>query len=163
MCVSSVMSDPATTWTAARQPPLSMGCSLVHGKNTGVGCHVLSPVLDLSALKSLGCLLQGIFPTQGLNPHLLHWQVDPLTQVPSKKKNEQMDVRHFYPLPSSRRRDWRAQHPFYCGRAERQGVFTSRSGGGSAEWLSTDEYTTMAATNRLLNNETDTTDKRFQS
>ena len=27
------------------------------GKNTGVGCHAL---------------LQGIFPTQGLNPHLLH-------------------------------------------------------------------------------------------
>ena len=28
-------------------------------KNTGVGCHVL---------------LQGIFPTQGLSPQLLHWQ-----------------------------------------------------------------------------------------
>ena len=86
VCVSSVTSDPATTWTAACQPPLSMGCPLVHGKNTGVGCHILSPVLDLSALKSLGCLLQGIFPTQGLNAHLLHWQVDPLTQAPSKKK-----------------------------------------------------------------------------
>ena len=33
--------------------PLSMGFS---GKNNGVGCHTL---------------LQGIFPTQGLNPHLL--------------------------------------------------------------------------------------------
>ena len=31
------------------------------GKNTGVGCHFLS---------------QGIVPTQGLNPRLLHWQVD---------------------------------------------------------------------------------------
>ena len=31
------------------------------GKNTGVGCHFL---------------LQGIFPTQGLNPSLLHWQMD---------------------------------------------------------------------------------------
>ena len=31
------------------------------GKNTGVGCHAL---------------LQGIFPTRGLNPHLLYWQVD---------------------------------------------------------------------------------------
>ena len=34
------------------------------GKNTGVGCHFL---------------LQGIFPTQGSNPyllHLLHWQAD---------------------------------------------------------------------------------------
>ena len=31
------------------------------GKNTGVGCHAL---------------LQGIFPTQGLNPGLLHcWQI----------------------------------------------------------------------------------------
>ena len=33
------------------------------GKNTGVGCHAL---------------LQGIFPTQGSNPRLLHWQVDSL-------------------------------------------------------------------------------------
>ena len=33
------------------------------GKNTGVGCHFL---------------LQGIFQTQGLNPHLLHWQADSL-------------------------------------------------------------------------------------
>ena len=33
------------------------------GKNTGVGCHFL---------------IQGIFPTQGSNPHLLHWQVDSL-------------------------------------------------------------------------------------
>ena len=31
------------------------------GKNTGVGCH---------------SLLQEIFPSQGLNPRLLHWQVD---------------------------------------------------------------------------------------
>ena len=31
------------------------------GKNIGVGCHFL---------------LQGIFPTQGSNPHLLHWQAD---------------------------------------------------------------------------------------
>ena len=37
------------------------------GKNTGVGCHAL---------------LQGIFPTQGLNPWplcLLHWQAGSLT------------------------------------------------------------------------------------
>ena len=33
------------------------------GKNTGVSCHFL---------------LKSIFPTQGLNPHLLHWQVDSL-------------------------------------------------------------------------------------
>ena len=33
------------------------------GKNTGMGCHFL---------------LQGIFPTQGVNPCLLYWQVDSL-------------------------------------------------------------------------------------
>ena len=33
-------------------------------KNTGVGCHLL---------------LQGIFPIQGSNPGLLHWQVDSLS------------------------------------------------------------------------------------
>ena len=55
-----------------------MGCSLigssVHGisqmrilafpsENTGVGCHFL---------------VQGIFPTQGSNPHLLNWQEESL-------------------------------------------------------------------------------------
>ena len=48
----------AASWTIARQGPLSMDSP---GKNTGVGCHFL---------------LQGIFLTQGLNPHLLHWQAD---------------------------------------------------------------------------------------
>ena len=33
------------------------------GKNTGIGCHFV---------------FQGIFPTQGSNPYLLHWQVDSL-------------------------------------------------------------------------------------
>ena len=53
----------ATPWTVAHQVPLSMGYS---SKNTGVSCHAL---------------LQGSFPTQGLNPHLLsllHWQADSL-------------------------------------------------------------------------------------
>ena len=48
-----------TPWTEVPPKPL---CPWdFPGKNTGVGCH----------------LLQGIFPTQGLNPnllHLLHWQ-----------------------------------------------------------------------------------------
>ena len=44
----------------ACQAPLSMGFS---GKNTRVGCHFL---------------LQGIFPTQGSNLHLLHWQAGSL-------------------------------------------------------------------------------------
>ena len=39
------------------------------GRNTGVGCHFL---------------LQGIFPTQGLNMSLLCWQADlPLSQLRS--------------------------------------------------------------------------------
>ena len=43
------------------------------GKNTGVGCHFL---------------LQGIFPTQGSNPHLLcllHWQASFLPPAPPGK------------------------------------------------------------------------------
>ena len=44
------------------------------GKNTGVVCHFL---------------LQGIFPTQGWNPRLLHWQVDslPLSHQGSPRRN----------------------------------------------------------------------------
>ena len=44
------------------------------GKNPGVGCHFL---------------LQGIFLTQGSNPHLLcllHWQADSTTETPGKQK-----------------------------------------------------------------------------
>ena len=58
-----------TPWTVAHQAPLFMGFS---GKNTGVGCHAL---------------LQGIFPTQGLNLHLLHWKVDSLPIEPPGKPN----------------------------------------------------------------------------
>ena len=45
--------------------------SSVHGilqENPGVGCHSL--------------LQEGIFPTQGLNPHLLYWQADSLPSEP---------------------------------------------------------------------------------
>ena len=42
--------------TVAYQAPPSMEFP---GKSTGVGCHFF---------------LQGIFPTQGLNPGILHWQ-----------------------------------------------------------------------------------------
>ena len=47
------------------------------GKNTGVGCHFL---------------LQGIFPIQGLNPCLLHWQADfsPLSHQGSPLTEEGM-------------------------------------------------------------------------
>ena len=48
------------------------------GKNTGVGCHFL---------------LGGAFPAQGLNPHLLHWQVDssPLSHQGSPAGMERKD------------------------------------------------------------------------
>ena len=49
-----------TSWTVARQAPLSMGFP---SKNTGMGCHFLP---------------QGIFLTQGSNLSLLHWQIDSL-------------------------------------------------------------------------------------
>ena len=55
----------------------SLPASSVHGtfpgKNTGAGCHFQ---------------VQGIFPTQGLNPRLLrllHWQAGSLPLVPSGK------------------------------------------------------------------------------
>ena len=61
VCTLSCVGLFATPWTVARHgllcprnfPP----------KNPGVGCHFP---------------LQGIFLTQGSNPHLLHWQVDSL-------------------------------------------------------------------------------------
>ena len=54
-------------WTGAHQGPLSVDSP---GKNTGVGCRGL---------------FQGIFLTQGSNPHLLcllHWQAGSLPLVP---------------------------------------------------------------------------------
>ena len=42
----------------------------IPGKNNGVGCHFL---------------LQGTFPTQGPNLHLLHWQADSLPLMPPGK------------------------------------------------------------------------------
>ena len=60
MLSCSVVFNSATSWTAASQALLSVGFP---DNNTGVGCHLL---------------LQDILPTQGSNPHLLHWQVDSL-------------------------------------------------------------------------------------
>ena len=60
----------ATPWTVALEAPLSWDSP---SKNTGVVCH--AP-------------LQGIFSTQGLNPHLLHllhWQVGSLSLAPPGK------------------------------------------------------------------------------
>ena len=47
------------------------------GKNTGVGCHFL---------------LQGIFPTQGLNLGLLHWK----WIAPLRETKWQLDIRAFF-------------------------------------------------------------------
>ena len=61
---------PATPCTAAHQAPRSMGFSR---QEYWSGCHAL---------------LQGIFPTQGWNPHLLHlvhWQVSSLLLTPPGK------------------------------------------------------------------------------
>ena len=62
--LSGVQLFVAPPWTVAHQPPL---CPWdFPGKNTRVDCRFL---------------LQGIFPTQGPNPHLsslLHWQMDTL-------------------------------------------------------------------------------------
>ena len=69
--IASVMSNLfATLWTVATRLryPLESPC-----KNTGVGGYAL---------------LQGTFPTQGLNPHLLcllHWQVGSLALAPRGK------------------------------------------------------------------------------
>ena len=58
--VTSLMSDSMQTY--GLQPPRLLCQGDSPGKDTGVGCDAL---------------LQGIFPTQGLNLHLLcllHWQ-----------------------------------------------------------------------------------------
>ena len=57
-------------WPHGLQPTRLLCPWDVPGKNTGVGCHFL---------------LQGILPTQGSNPHLLHWQVDSLPYEPPGK------------------------------------------------------------------------------
>ena len=56
-----------TPRNVACQDPVSMDFP---GKNTGVGHHFL---------------LHGIFPTQGSNPGLLHWQADSFTTEPPGK------------------------------------------------------------------------------
>ena len=59
--------------------PGSFVQGILHDKNTGVGCH--AP-------------LQGIFLTQGLNPHLclLHWQVGSLPLAPPGKPHRDLIV-----------------------------------------------------------------------
>ena len=68
---SSVMSD--CLWPHGLQPARLLCPWDSPGKNTGVGCHAL---------------LQGIFPSQGLNPGLQHYrQILLPTEPPGKPKN----------------------------------------------------------------------------
>ena len=73
-CVlSSFQSCPAPRWHYGLQPTRLLLSRDSPGKDTGVGCH---------------SLLQGIFPTQGSNLHLLcllHWQVGSLPLKPPGK------------------------------------------------------------------------------
>ena len=67
MLSCSVVSDSVTLWTVSCRLLCPKAFS---GKNTGVGCYFL---------------LQQIFPTQGLNPRLMHWQADSLPSEPCGK------------------------------------------------------------------------------
>ena len=72
---ASVVSD--SLWPPRLQPSRLLCSWDSPGKNFGVGCHFL---------------LQGIFLTQGLNPHhlcLLHWQAGSLPLVPPGKPWQQ--------------------------------------------------------------------------
>ena len=76
----------ATPWTIACQSPLSR--QDFPGKNTGAGCHFL---------------LWHVFPTQGLNPCLLHWQVDslPLNHQQSPAVEYYSAIKKNEPVPSA--------------------------------------------------------------
>ena len=72
----SVVSDSATPWKVAHQPPCPWNFP---DQNTGAGCY---------------SLLQGIFLTQRWNPslsHLLRWQGDSLPLVPPGRKSQPPD------------------------------------------------------------------------
>ena len=61
VCTHSITSD--SLWPQGLWPTRFLCPCNFPTKNTGVGCNFL---------------LQGIFPTQGANPSLLHWQTDSL-------------------------------------------------------------------------------------
>ena len=80
----SVMVDSfATPWTVAHQGPPSFEFS--RQEYWGMGYHFL---------------LQGIFPTQGSNPGLLHWQADSLPSEPPGKplKTQVVTIIFFHPV-----------------------------------------------------------------
>ena len=74
----------ATLWIVAHQAPLSMGFL---GNSTGVGCHFF---------------IQWIFPAQGLNLCLLHWQADSLpTEPPGKPILNRYYLEKLHPMKES--------------------------------------------------------------
>ena len=91
VCVLSLQSCPTLCDPMDYSPP---GLSVQWdspSKNTGVGCHAL---------------LQGIFPTQGSNPHilyLLHWKAGSLALGPPGKSssNSQHTLTVYLPLSYS--------------------------------------------------------------
>ena len=95
LCVLSCFSH---VWPCCSSPPSSSVHGIIPGKNTGVDCHAL---------------LQGIFPTQGLNPHLLHLlhqQAGCLPLVPPGKPGLQsmgsQRVRHSWEQHSKKKKKW---------------------------------------------------------
>ena len=74
VCMLSHVRLFVTPWTVAHQAPLSMGFSR---QEYWSGLPFPSP---------------GIFPTQGLNPHLQHWQVNslPLHHLGRLSDNEEL-------------------------------------------------------------------------
>ena len=120
MAVSCPRSNPQLCPTLCNPIDYSPLGTSVHGifpgKNTGVGCH---------------SLLQGIFPTQGSNLGLLHWQVDSLPlshqgsptvgyrrghdqnvyrQLSTAKWKEQVSELRASLIPSSTKRDNNSNH-----------------------------------------------------
>ena len=87
-----------TPWTVACQAPLV--CGVFPGSNSGVDCHFF---------------LQGIFPIQGSNLHLLHWQTDSLALShqgsPSRSPNQPQII--FLALFSDNTQDLATYHS-YC-------------------------------------------------
>ena len=74
--VLSCLVGSDSLWSHGLQPARLLCPWDSPGKNTGVGCHAI---------------LQGIFPTQGSNPHLfclLHWQVGFFPLAPPRRLTE---------------------------------------------------------------------------
>ena len=114
-----------TLWTAAFQAPLSMGFSRQEYRS----CHAL---------------LQGIFLTQGSNPHLLcllHWQVGYLPLVPPWKPANAEDMSSTSGLERFPwRRKWQPTPVFLPGKSHGQRSLAGYSPwghkeSGTTEWL----------------------------